>query len=227
MSEDRRTAVRLRHRRAILDAAIELMAEGEGARFSADALAERADVSRRTVFNHFPSLDDVLLSVCVETLDVAVEQLRSQPPPPFAAGNREAMFAALAQALRSADLSGRIVQVWRAMGGTAVDEQRRQAFAQQALTLVASRLSAQLAATNPDADRLDLDLLASLLTHGIGVIAEHWVAMAQPGRPPSPRIWDELLERLLDTVGSGYLPHGLTAHPAPIRNALPGVNDSG
>lgn len=211
MEEDGRTAVKTRHREAILSAAIELIESGDGSRFSADALAARAGVSRRTVFNHFASLDDVLLGVCTDTLDVAVERLRDQAPPPYPEGSREALFAALAQALRSADLSDRIVRVWRAMGGAAVDDGRRQAFAQQALALVANRLSEQLAASNPDADRLDLDLLASLLTHGIGVIAEHWVATERPGRPPSRAAWDRLLERLLDTVGSGYLPHGSRA----------------
>lgn len=205
--EDGRTAVKTRHRRAILTAALELIDEGDGSRFSADALAERAGVSRRTVFNHFSSLDDVLLAVCTDTLDVAVEHLRAQPPSSaLPEGSREAMFAELAQALRSADLSDRIIQVWRAMGGASVDDQRRQAFAQQALAVVADRLSAQLTARDPGADALDIDLLASLLTHGIGVIAGHWVATARPDRPPARAAWEELLERLLDTVGSGYLP---------------------
>ena len=47
------------------------------------------------------------------------------------------MFAALAQALRAADLSAPILRVWRALGGPLVDEQRTGAFAQQALALVA------------------------------------------------------------------------------------------
>jgi AcrR family transcriptional regulator len=207
VEEDGRTAVRLRHRRAILAAALELIEEGDGSRFSADALAERAGVSRRTVFNHFASLDDVLLDVCTETLDVAVEHLRSQTPSSaLPEASREAMFGALAQALRGADLSDRIIRVWAAMGGASVDDQHRQAFAQQALALVADRLSEQLTARNPGADPLDVDLLASLLTHGLGVIAGHWVATARPGRPPSPAEWDRLLELLLDRVGSGYLP---------------------
>lgn len=208
MEEDGRTAVKTRHREAILRAAIELLEEGDGSRFSADALADRAGVSRRTVFNHFASLDDVLLSVCADTLDVVVDRLRDQDPPPRPDGGRAELFAALAQALRSADLSDRIVRLWRAMGGAAVDDERRQAFAQQALALVADRLSAQLAASNPAADRLDIDLLASLLTHGVGVIAEHWVATARPGRAPCRAAWDALLERLLDTVGTGVIGSG-------------------
>jgi AcrR family transcriptional regulator len=204
--------VRVRHRRAILDAAVALVQSGDGARFSADELAVRAGVSRRTVFNHFGSLDDVLLAVCTETLDVVAEQLRV--PGRVEVGgdeSRAAMFTALAQALRAADLGGPILQVWRALGGPLVDEQRTGAFAQQALALVAEELTAQLAGHYPDADPLEVALLASLLTHGLGVIAGQWVSAAVPGSPPDPADWDPLLERLLDTVGSGYLPRTSSA----------------
>lgn len=167
------------------------------------------------MFNHFASLDDVLLAVCTETLDVVAEQVRLFPGPASAGdGGRASMFAALAQALRAADLSAPILRVWRALGGALVDEQRTGAFAQQALALVAEELSAQLAGDYPDADPLDVALLASLLTHGLGVIAGQWVASAVPGRPPDPADWDHLLERLLDTVGSGYLPRRGGADPA-------------
>lgn len=207
MEGSSRTTVKERHRRAILDAAIELIEASEAPRFSTDELAERAGVSRRTVFNHFASLDDVLLSVCTETLDVVTEQLRARTSAAeLGEASCETMFAALAQTLRGADLSGPIVQVWRALGGASADDQRTQAFAQRALALVANDLSAQLVDANPQVDPLEIDLLASLLTHGLGVIAGHWVATAKPGQPPSRAEWDRLLERLLDTVGSGYLP---------------------
>ncbi len=206
MEGDGRTAVRLRHRRAILDAAVELIGEGAGARFSADELADRAGVSRRTVFNHFASLDDVLLDVCSETLDVVAAQLRAQVGWPTSGEPRTAMFAAMSQALRSAELSEPILQVWRALGGPTVDDQRTRAFAQQALAGLADELAALLRAHHPQADLLDIALLASLLAHGLGVIASHWIVAAAPGRPPRRAEWDRLLERLLDTVGTGYLP---------------------
>lgn len=203
--------MRLRHHKAILQAAGELVTESDGARFTADELAERAGVSRRTVFNHFASLDDVVLGMCTELLDVVTERLRTQvgraPTADVGAGghSREVMFTALAQALQSADLSGPIIQVWRALGGTSADAQRQEEFAQRALALVADDLAVQLAAANPTADPLDIDLLASLLTHGIGVIAGHWLASVEPGQSPDPARWAHLLDRLLHTVGSGYL----------------------
>ena len=231
MAIDGRSAVRVRHRRAILDAAVALIQAGEGARFTADELAVRAGVSRRTVFNHFASLDDVLLAVCTETLDVVAEQVRVFPGAASAGDrSRAAMFTALAHALRTADLGEPILQVWRALGGPLVDEQRTGAFAQQALAMVAEVLAAQLADNYPEADPLEVALLASLLTHGLGVIAGQWVSAAAPGRPPEPGDWNRLLERLLDTVGSGYLPRPSRADaavPSPSHTGSEEGNDRG
>lgn len=116
------------------------------------------------------------------------------------------MFAAMSRALRSADLSGPILQVWRALGGPTEDDQRTRAFAQQALARVADELSTLLRVAHPQADPLDIALLASLLTHGLGVIASQWIVSTRPGAAPSPAQWDRLLARLLDTVGTGFLP---------------------
>ena len=56
---DRRAALKERSRQAIVQAAAELMDETGGTAFTVDELAERADVSRRTVFNHFASLEEI------------------------------------------------------------------------------------------------------------------------------------------------------------------------
>jgi len=73
---DRRSALKARHRQAIVDAARRLIDAHQGPRFSVDELAAEADVSRRTVFNHFDSLDDVILAACTEILDAVVASFR-------------------------------------------------------------------------------------------------------------------------------------------------------
>ena len=70
---DRREALKARHRRAIVDAAAELMSEIGGTDFTVDRLAARADVSRRTVFNHFKTMDDITLEVFREMLAVVLD----------------------------------------------------------------------------------------------------------------------------------------------------------
>ncbi|MEK8226313.1 TetR/AcrR family transcriptional regulator [Oerskovia sp. M15] len=72
---DRRAALKARHRRAIVDAAAALIGESGGTDFSVDELAGRADVSRRTVFNHFGSLDEVVTEVCSEVVGAALDRL--------------------------------------------------------------------------------------------------------------------------------------------------------
>ena len=57
--------LKARSRRSILDAATALVIERGGPTFTVEELAERADVSRATVFNYFPSVSDVLVTASV------------------------------------------------------------------------------------------------------------------------------------------------------------------
>jgi AcrR family transcriptional regulator len=66
-----RVAQRRRTRRAIVDATMELLAEGGEP--SVNDIAARADVSRRTVYLHFPTLDQLLLDAAVGLLNVDVD----------------------------------------------------------------------------------------------------------------------------------------------------------
>ncbi|MEU8825216.1 helix-turn-helix domain-containing protein [Streptomyces sp. NPDC048636] len=58
---DRRERRRQGTRSRIIDAALELFAECGYAATSVDAIAERADVARRTLFNHFPRKQDLVV----------------------------------------------------------------------------------------------------------------------------------------------------------------------
>ncbi len=59
---DKRSARKAENRIAIVEAAESLVLEGGYGALNAEALAERAGVSRRTIFNHFASVDDVLVT---------------------------------------------------------------------------------------------------------------------------------------------------------------------
>ncbi|MBK0297465.1 TetR family transcriptional regulator, partial [Bacillus sp. S34] len=66
-----------------------------------DDLASRADIARRTVFNHFGSLDEVLLAVCEQELSVIIDRfLADMAKTPVGDGSRASMLAALASAAR-------------------------------------------------------------------------------------------------------------------------------
>lgn len=205
-----------RHRQAIVAAAGELISDSDGTRFTAEDLAERAGFSRRTVFNHFGSLDEVLIAVCADTLRSATaEVLSGLTAGPVTGPGRGELFTRLTRALTATVLADPILHMWRALAAVGADEERAEAFAQNALAVVAEELSARLTLAAPDADPFDVQLLAGLLNHGLGVVARTWVDGAPAGGDPDPADLQQLLDRLLDTLGHGYLPRDASAPTDP------------
>jgi AcrR family transcriptional regulator len=75
--ETGRLAQRRRTRRAILDATVELLRSG--AEPSVNEIAAAADVSRRTVYLYYPTLDQLVLDATLGTLNTDVDAaLRAQ-----------------------------------------------------------------------------------------------------------------------------------------------------
>jgi TetR/AcrR family transcriptional regulator, regulator of autoinduction and epiphytic fitness len=203
---DRRTALKARHRRAILDAAKALIVEDGAERFSVDRLAERADVSRRTVFNHFASIDDVVTTVCTEVLAVVIDNFRelvvSKAVGP---GSRTAMFETVAAALRATDVPGLIAFLWRALGGFGTDDPRPRQIVQATFARTSTDLAREIAQRSAGLDPLEAELLVSSLVHGTEVIAEHWLAATGAATDATARaLWNELLERLIASIRAGY-----------------------
>lgn len=80
---DGRTVRRLANRNRILDASLELAAEG--AEVNADTIADRAEVSVRSVYNHFPTARDLIAGMYergTEQVRPLLEKLPS-PDAPF------------------------------------------------------------------------------------------------------------------------------------------------
>lgn len=203
---DRRAALKERHRRAIVDAADALIREQRSSRFGVDELAARADVSRRTVFNHFSSLDDVVVTACTRELAVVIDTFQAQVHAnPLGDGSPAALFRDVSSTLRGTDLPPAIAYLWHALD----DLDDGEAYAARIMQDVFSRVSAQLVAAvserNDGADRLDVELLVTSLLHGTALIAGHWVAETGAVLDDASRArWDALLARLLETTERGY-----------------------
>ena len=73
-----REAQRRRTRRAILDATARLL--GDGTSPSVGEIADAAEVSRRTVYLHFPSLDQLVLDAIVGTVSAPVDEALARAP---------------------------------------------------------------------------------------------------------------------------------------------------
>ncbi len=196
---DRRAALKARHRRAILDAANALI--NEGVRVSVDQLAERADVSRRTIFNHFVSVDDVVTTVCTEMLGPVISTFRDS----FAAGGRPSMFDDIAEALRDTDVPGIIGFLRHALGGFTADDPRPNQIFLATFSRTADEMARELSARYPEVDPLDAAVLVSSLMNGIVVVAKHWIAATDAATDDRSRaLWSELLERMIHNVRTGY-----------------------
>lgn len=206
--QDRRAALKARHRRSILDAARALISDERTARFSVDQLAERADVSRRSIFNHFASIDDVVTTVCTEELGAVIDNFRAQVTAnPAGLSSRVSMFGAVAAALRATDVPGTIAFLWRALGGfDAVDPRPRQIF-QATFARTTADLARELAQGGADFDALEAELLVSSLMHGAEVIAQHWIAATGAATDDAAcALWNDLLDRLIESIRAGYRP---------------------
>ena len=196
------------------------MREADGTTFTVDELARRADVSRRTIFNHFDSLDDVVTTVCGEILGTVYDNLVEHA----ATSPGATMFDDLTHALTATDLVTPMAYLTRVLGGGS-DEltPHRAAMVGRALTEVGERMSGELRRRHPDADVLDVDLLVGMLMSGVLVLHRHWCSATGGADDAHSRdVWTHLVERLLASVRTG---HGDTPSPAPIPTSHPDRTD--
>jgi TetR/AcrR family transcriptional regulator of autoinduction and epiphytic fitness len=205
---DRRAALKARHRAAILAAAHDLVEERGGPRFNVDELAERADVARRTVFNHFASIDEVLLALSADALEVIIDEfIAAVAASPVGDGSRASMFTELAEMLQHIDLPSVIASVSKILGDPDGDDARGRALTHETFARVAERLLHEVARRYPEADPLDTEVLVGSLMNGVGVIAKRWLGQSCGSTDARSRAeWDHLLARITDTIRSGYLP---------------------
>ncbi|KJC65768.1 transcriptional regulator, TetR family [Agreia bicolorata] len=198
---DRRAELKARHREAILDAADSLILERGKARFSVDELAERADIARRTVFNHFSSLDDVIMTSCTRTLNRAVDEfLAVTSVTPSSHGTSAALFAEITTAVKAMDLPSLISYFFGLLDGDDARAENADGVfmrSTEALTVELARRSG--------VDEFEVAILVSTLMNGIAAIARHWMVQADGILDADSRsLWDSLLDRFVRIVRDGY-----------------------
>ena len=187
--KDKREAIRLRNRRAIIATAGELTAELGTEGVSVNGLAERAGVSRRTIFNHFPSAQDA-----------AFEYL-SEPTEPGTASLGE-VYRQLIGALRARVLIGDLQPVF------SVDVQETQAaslWGYRVTRMAVERLNEVLRERLPQYTPFQTHLVVTTLINSLAECLDEWLArtggvLDERGR----QIWDELLSTALEVLGRGF-----------------------
>lgn len=220
---DRREALKARHRRAIVDAAAALMTEIGGTDFTVDQLAARADVSRRTVFNHFKTGDDITLEVFREMLGVVLDNVDANLA---SAGEDTLMFDRLAAALRATDLVTPIAEftrIFQSEGcgpaqifdlGDHRPNPRQAVLFERAISDLGGRIAATTLHHHPAADPFEVDLMCGALVGGSLAVVRRW-ALVTGGTDTaeSRRVWTELLDRMIGTYRTGFGAPG--SAPAP------------
>ena len=198
---------------AIVDATRALATEHGADGFTVDQVAQRAGVSRRTVFNHFATVDDLLVAVCEQILAEATAEILEQVDrgttalPVGEAGGLAALHA-VGEAAREVDLATAIVTIHRMLGCPDPGDERAHGISRTAFAHVGGLLRERVHDRAPGLDPVDLELGLALLFAGITTIAGLWLE-AHPDLdldvPPAARTdWDHLLDRLLHRLRTGY-----------------------
>jgi AcrR family transcriptional regulator len=212
-ASDKRTQLRGQRHAAIVDAARSLATAHGAHGFTIDQVAVRAGVSRRTVFNHFAGVDQLLVAVCEQVLTEVTTELvdgidRLTADLPGGDEGARAALDALGAATLDVDLAAAIVTIHHVLGGPAAADDRAAAISRTAFEHVGGRLRGVMLDRAPGLDPLDLELSLSLLTSGIALLAAHWLERhpdLTSDVPADARAdWDHLVHRLLHRLRVGF-----------------------
>ncbi|MBD7994695.1 TetR/AcrR family transcriptional regulator [Arthrobacter sp. Sa2CUA1] len=197
---DRRAALKSRHRQAIIDACASLLSERRGTDFSVEELAQRADVSRRTVFNHFASLDDVVTEVGTGIVGAVL----ILPPGPAPEGRSP--LDDLVDLVSSAEFIEAVSYLTQVLGrADSRSSSQKAILAFRSVTMAGNQVITGLLSRYPDVDPLEIELLVGTFAGGVSVLYERWNAQTGAVDTPESRgAWLDLLQRLVTTLRTGH-----------------------
>lgn len=209
---DRREALKLGNRRAIVAAAA-VLADARGLDgFTVNDLAERAGLSRRTIFNHFATVDDAVYASFADRISGLYADVERDLGDRRFATLAEA-FEAFAEAVRRVDVIGTVREGLAPLGPTACEPavpssavpDRREVWAMRITDGIVRECATSLQDRLDDADPLQIRLLVDLLVATVKTCVEQWFQstdgeLSARGR----REWDRLLEAALSRLRHGF-----------------------
>jgi AcrR family transcriptional regulator len=164
-------------RERILDAAIECFVAGGYETTTMEAIAERADVARATVFNHYAEKEELLRAYLARRREQLVELLQAETRADTGAVQQlYDAFDLLAQANEQNPAEAReLVRAWWRTGGSTAGEPHTGLILAE--VIAAGQRRGELRA------EIDAELAGRLLLDVYAGIVLRWVA---PARPPFP-----------------------------------------
>lgn len=215
------------NRQAIIDAALDLSREHGPGGFSAVQLAERADVAKRTIFNHFASLDDAIYAGLSDifggTIEAITESLK-RPADQATGSDVSPIFEDFAAALLATDFPGALSQVVTTLKGVDENDLETMLWISGLLKKLTPDLLAVVESRAPESSAATRAVMVHSLLITVGVAFEPWMRATGAGTSPADRrLWHSLLEEAIQPLRVGFSP-GRAAPAAPA--GAPSVSSS-
>ena len=178
---------------------------------SVNGLAERAGVSRRTIFNHFPSAQDAVFEYLSELVAGLINRVLQDLPEPDTseAGHAASsdvslgdVYRQLIHALRS---RGLIAELQPVLSVDVKGTPAASLWSFRVTSTAVQRLDEVLRERLPRYTPFQTHLVATTLINSFAECLDEWLArtggvLDERGR----RTWDELLSTALDVLGRGF-----------------------
>lgn len=204
--KDKREALKWHNRCAIVTAAGELTNVHGIQGFSVDDLAEKAGVSRRTIFNHFSSAEDAGYEYFSELITHIIGSVLADLPRPLDNGDHTlgSVYRDLCTAMRAHSLVEALHPLL--VQASEVKESPTAALWTFRVTNSATeRLESVLRERLPDHEQLELQLVATSIINSMSVCMDAWLLHTGGELTPESRgIWNELITEALNVLGRGF-----------------------
>ena len=206
MNEKRKTLPAPSSKEAIL-AALETIIEGGNlGALTATGLAREAGVSRRTIFNHFESLDEAVVEYCAQKIltlgNIILDH--GEPSPTANAGD---LFQNTATALLEADLADLIANFDQVIKGFSQRQTKTRQLSEQVFGQLSIDFRKRLTSKYPNVSVFDMRLTVGALFFAVSVCTRQWVEKYSPipGKvsPEARRQWQETLQIAFARLSAG------------------------
>jgi TetR/AcrR family transcriptional regulator, regulator of autoinduction and epiphytic fitness len=206
---DKHQALKLENNRSIKLAALALAEERGLGNFTVEELATKAQVSRRTFFNHFGSIHEAtragLRDILFDASEAVIAALRSnsQLAQPQTTAQ---LFESAATSLQSVDFIPSITKMHAVLGQRKQHKTAEDAnsFA-EVFSIITAEIRELLAESAPSLPQVTRNLLVETLLASVRITAEIWLARrGDLKREDALKLWREIHAESINLLRTGF-----------------------
>jgi TetR/AcrR family transcriptional regulator, regulator of autoinduction and epiphytic fitness len=207
---DKHQALKLENNRAIKLAALALAEERGLGQFTVEELATRAQVSRRTFFNHFGSIHEAtragLRDILFDASEAVIDALRANTELNQVQTAAE-LFEVAAASLQAVDFTPSIVRMHRVLGikkpGTKTAEDAQ--YFGEVFAMITAEIRELLSESAPHLPNVTRNLLVDSLLASVRITAEIWLPESASLKAPAAMArWQELHAQAIGLLRNGF-----------------------